>query len=60
MCGLDLFAIGQIDCEGFRSRMLVDDIRTLHDKNGGSAHVGNGLIGCNRERIEVMWHGVTK
>ncbi len=60
MCGLELFAIEQTDSEGFRRWMLVVDIRALHGKNGGSAHVGNGLIGGNCERIDVLCHGVAK
>ena len=60
MCGLYPFAVGQIDCEGHRSRMFVVDIRALHYKNGGSTCVGNGLIGGNHYHIEVLWHGVAK
>ncbi len=60
MCGLYLFAVGQIDCEGHCSRTFVVDVRALHYKNGGSTHVGNGLISGNCERVEVLGHGAAK
>ena len=60
MCGLYLFAVGQIDREGHHSRTFVVDIRALHDKNGGSTRVGNGLISGNCERVELLGHGAAK
>ncbi len=60
MCGLYLFAVGQIDHEGHRSRMFVVYIRALHDKNGGSTRVGNGLISGDCECVEVLGHGSAK
>ncbi len=60
MCGLYLFAIRQIDCEGHRSRTFVVYIRALRDKYGGSTRVGNGLISGDCERVEVLGHGSVK
>jgi hypothetical protein len=60
MCALYPFAVGQIDREGHRSRPFVVDIRALHDKNGGSTHVGNGLISGNCEHVEVLGHGAAQ
>ncbi len=60
MRGLYPFAVRQIDCEGHRSRTFVVDIRALHYINGGSTHVGNGLISGNCERVEVLGHGAAK
>jgi hypothetical protein len=60
MCGLYPFAVGKIDHEGHRSRSFVINIQALHYKNGGSPHVGNGLISGNCERIEVLGHGAAK
>jgi hypothetical protein len=60
MCGLYPFAVGQIDCEGHRSRTFVVDIRALHYKNGGSTCVGNDLISGDCERVEVLGHGAAK
>ncbi len=60
MCGLYLFAIGQIDCEGCSSRTFVVYIRALHDKNRCCTHVGNDLISGNCERVEVSGHGSAK
>ncbi len=60
MCGLYLFSVGQIDCEGHRSRAFVVYIRALHDKNGCSTRVGNGLISGDCERVEVLGHGSAK
>jgi hypothetical protein len=60
MCGLYLFAVGQIDREGRHSRTFVVYICALHDENGCSTHVGNGLISGNCERVEVLGHGSAK
>ncbi len=60
MCGLYLFAIGQIDCEGHPSRMFVINIRALHYKSGGSPHVNNGLISGDCEHVEILGHGAAK
>jgi hypothetical protein len=60
MCGLYPFAVGQIDHEGHRSRTFVVDIHALHDKNGSSTHVGNGLISGDCERVEVLGHGAAQ
>jgi hypothetical protein len=60
MCELYLFAVRKIDHEGHRSRTFVVYIRALHDKNGCSTHVGNGLICGDCERVEVLGHGSAK
>jgi hypothetical protein len=56
MCGLDLVAIRQINCERFDRDAFVGDICALHDEDGGSASVRNGLIGSNSYCIEILRH----
>ncbi len=60
VCGLDLVAIRQMNRERFDRNAFAGNICTLHDEDGGSASVRDGLIGSNRYCIEVLRHWGTK
>ncbi len=62
MCGLDLFAVGKIDCKGGYHGTFIVHGGTFHDEDGSCAHahVHNCLFGGNCYGVEELRHWVSK